>query len=52
MCELAYKWKMSLNSDLNKQDQELIFSRKLNKSSYTFFLIMQDFFVPIGENIS
>ena len=44
MCEWAYKWKMSLNSDLNKQDQELIFSRKLNKSSYTFFFNNARFF--------
>ena len=28
--EWAYKWKMSLNPDLNKQAQGVIFSRKLN----------------------
>ena len=29
-----HKWKMQFNSDLNKQAQEVIFSRKLNKPSY------------------
>ena len=29
--EWAYKWKMSFSLDLNKQAQEIIFSRKLNK---------------------
>ena len=32
--EWAYKWKMLFNTDLNKQAQEVIFSRKLNKSSH------------------
>ena len=32
--EWAYKWKMSFNPDLNKQAQEVIFSRKLKKSSH------------------
>ena len=32
--EWAYKWKMSFNPDLNKQAQEVIFSRKLNKPSH------------------
>ena len=32
--EWSYKWKMSFNFDLNKQAQEVIFSRKLNKSSH------------------
>ena len=32
--EWVYKWKMPFNSDLNKQAQEVIFSRKLNKSSH------------------
>ena len=32
--ELACEWKMSCNPDLNKQAQEVIFSRKLNKSSH------------------
>ena len=32
--EWAYKWKMSFNSDLNKQAWEVIFSRKLNKPSH------------------
>ena len=32
--EWAYKWKMSFNPDLYKQAQEVIFSRKLNKSSH------------------
>ena len=32
--EWAYKWKMSFNPDLNKQAQEVVFSRKLNKSSH------------------
>ena len=30
----VYKWKMSFNLDLNKQAQEVIFSRKLNKPPY------------------
>ena len=29
--ECAYNWKMSFNSDINKQAQEVIFSRKLRK---------------------
>ena len=32
--EWAYKWKMSFNPDLNKQAQEVVSSRKLNKSSH------------------
>ena len=32
--EWAYKWKMSFNPDLNRQAQEVVFSRKLNKSSH------------------
>ena len=28
LVEWAYNWKMSLNSDRNKQAQEVIFSRK------------------------
>ena len=32
--EWAYEWKMSFNPDLDKQAQEMIFSRKLNKSSH------------------
>ena len=37
--EWVYKWKMPFNSDLNKRAQEVIFSRKLKKSSHpkTFF---------------
>ena len=31
--EWAYEWKMSFNPDLNKQAQEVVFSRNLNKSS-------------------
>ena len=31
--EGAYKWKMSFNPDLNKQAQEVVFSRELNKLS-------------------
>ena len=30
----AYKWKMSCSPDLNNQAQEMIFSRKLKKSSH------------------
>ena len=30
----AFQWKMSLNPDINKQAQEVIFSRKLQKSNY------------------
>ena len=32
--EWAYKWKLSFNPDLNKQAQEVVFSRKVNKSSH------------------
>ena len=36
----AYKWEMSFNTDLNKKAQEVVFSRKLNKSSHPkIFLI-------------
>ena len=31
--EWGYKWKMSFNPDFNKQVQEVVFSRKLTKSS-------------------
>ena len=30
----AFQWKMSFNSDLSKQAQEVIFSRKLQKSTH------------------
>ena len=30
----AYKWEMSFNPDLNKKAQQVVFSRKLNKSSH------------------
>ena len=30
----AFQWKMSLNPDINKQAQEVIFSRKLQKSNH------------------
>ena len=30
----AFLWKMSLNPDINKQAQEVIFSRKLHKSNH------------------
>ena len=30
----AFKWKMNLNPDINKQAQEVIFSRKLQKSNH------------------
>ena len=45
--ELACEWKMSCNPDLNKQAQEVIFSRKLNKSSHPkiFFNNAPVFFV-------
>ena len=32
--EWAYQWKMSFNPDQNKQAQEVIFSRKITKSSH------------------
>ena len=32
--EWAYKWKMPFNPNLNKQAQDVIFSRKLNKPSH------------------
>ena len=31
---LAFQWKMSFNSDINKQAQEVIFSRRLQKSNH------------------
>ena len=33
--EWTYKWKISFNPDLNKQVQEVIFSRKLHKSTHS-----------------
>ena len=32
--EWVYKWKMSFSTDLNKQAQEVVFSKKLTKSSH------------------
>ena len=32
--EWAHQWKMSFNQDQNKQAQEVIFSRKIAKSSH------------------
>ena len=32
--EWVHQWKMSFNPDLNKQAQEVIFSRKMTKSSH------------------
>ena len=32
--EWAYQWKISFNPDQNKQTQEVIFSRKITKSSH------------------
>ena len=32
--EWAHQWKMSFNPDLNKKAQEVIFSRKMTKSSH------------------
>ena len=34
IAEWAHQWKMSFSSDLNKQAQEVIFSRKMTKSSH------------------
>ena len=34
IAEWAHQWKMQFNPDLNKQAQEVIFSRKTTKSSY------------------
>ena len=34
VAEQAHQWKMPFNPDLNKQAQEVIFSRKMNKSSH------------------
>ena len=34
IAEWAHQWKMSFNPDLNKQAQEVIFSRKMTKSSH------------------
>ena len=35
IADWAYQWKMSFNPDLNKQAQEVIFSRNMNKSSHS-----------------
>ena len=35
LAEWAHQWKMSFNPDLNKQAQEVIFSRKMTKSSHS-----------------
>ena len=45
----AYKWKMSFSPDLNKQAQELIFSRKLNKPSTVliFWKMLQHFIAEL-----
>ena len=32
ICDWAYQWKIKFNSDLSKQAQEIIFSRKVSKS--------------------
>ena len=47
--EWAYKWKMSFNPDLNKQAQEVIFSRKLNKPSTVliFWKMLQHFIAEL-----
>ena len=34
IAEWAHQWKMTFNPDLNKQAQEVIFSRKMTKSSH------------------
>ena len=51
--ELACKWKMLFNPDLNKQVRKLIFSRKLNQSSHPkIFFNDAPAFVLINKNIS
>ena len=35
IAEWPHQWKMSFNPDLNKQDQEVIFSSKMTKSSHS-----------------
>ena len=48
----AYKWKMSFNPDLNKQAQEVVFSRKLNKSSHPkMFFNNAPVVQAVGRNI-
>ena len=48
----TFKWKTSFNSDLNKQAQEVIFSRKLNKSSHSkIFFVMHHLSVGIDKKI-
>ena len=46
IAECAHRWKMSFNPDLNKQAQDVIFSRKMTKSSHP-----QVFFkdIPVSE---
>ena len=34
IAEWAHQWKMSFNPDLNEQAQEVVFSRKITKSSH------------------
>ena len=36
----AYQWKMSFNSDLNKETQEVTFSRKIKKKKAILFCIL------------
>ena len=49
MSEWAYQWKMMFSSDLTKQTQEVIFSRKTVKPFHP-----QDFFndAPVERSVS
>ena len=48
--EWVCKWEISFNHNLTKQAQEVVFSRKLNKSSHPeSILIMHHFSVPIDK---
>ena len=51
--EWAYQWKMLFNPDQHKQAQEVIYSRKITKSSHPqiSFNNMPAFFVLIFKNI-
>ena len=46
--EWAYQWKMSFNPDLNKQAQEVVFSKKITKSSHPKILFNN---TPVGKII-
>ena len=45
----AYQWKMNFNPDLNKQAQEVVFSRKTNKSNHPVIYFNN---VPVSQSTS